>query len=1074
MSLVDPSLIGAGEGGRGERKLDSYKRLADVYSHVLSDHDVDSLLERIADTLAELVPYDTFTIYSADESQRLLTPVLARDEWSEQIMNSKTKFGLGLTGWAAHHREPVLANNAHLDDRVVVVPGTPLDPESMIVVPLVARDKVKGCLNLYRIGPDVSFTQEEFELAQRFADAAALALDNAQIRESLEQQALTDGLTGLYNHRYFHERLRSELTRASRSRDSVALIMFDIDDFKQINNVHGHSTGDQVLVALADLLRDSVRGSDLACRIGGEEFAVILPSCDAGDALGLASRLATRVRAFDFDPVSELTLSVGIAQGPEHAMNPRELVACADAALLTAKTRGKNRIVLYDDETTDRPDTAAPVRQDVRSIAHLKMLQSLASKLNRLNDVRQIGLTIANELRTLIDYHSCRVYISEDDLLVPIAFRGEFAAYEGETPEVLTTRIGEGITGHAAATGQSLLIPNALECEYAITVPGTEEIEESIIAVPLSYGSRVIGVVLISKLGLDQFDDDDVRLLEVLGSHASVALENARLYEAQRREAENAKALLKFSDMMSKAASFHSIGNDTVRMAAQLIESDQASLWLRDDRSGDYVCAAHIGYVGDAPSEPIIRYQVSAGHGDQLIEGRNAPFTMSPEAQRAYFQPPAGVELRTNAIAPLHEGHGVKGWITIRHPGGEEFFTDEKLRLMAGLSYQASVAMQKAALYKEQKESADLSNALLEFSRELAIAEGLDDVLSKVVELSARILGSPQTSVWLQELETGDVVPEAQWGYVDPERTRMAGLRLSPDLAAKFLDRTEPFVLRPEDVAHIPGASDIAQNTLFAIAPLNLDGRLGCVVSVAPALGEYEFSERKMRLLAGIAHQAKLAITNAVSFESLERTFFETVEALANALEAKDEYTSNHARSITDMALDVGTELSIEGTDLKRLELGALFHDIGKIGIPSKILAKPGPLDDEEWKVIRTHPELGERILEPIDRLADVRPIVRHCHEHFDGSGYPDAIAGDEIPIESRIILVVDAFDAMTTDRPYRKALPVEEACRRLNESSGKQFDPEIVAAFLRTLGQADSLHNTAADRDQVPAGRIS
>jgi len=1073
VSLVDPSLIGAGEEPRDDVKLDSYRRLADVYSHVLSDQDVDSLLERIADNLAELVPYDTFTIYTADESQRLLTPVLARDEWAEQILNSKTKFGIGLTGWAAEHRKPVLANEAHLDDRVVVVPGTPLDPESMIVVPLLARDKVKGCLNLYRIGEDVSFSKEEFELAQRFGDAAALALDNAQIRHVLEQQALTDGLTNLYNHRYFHERLRSELTRASRSRDSVALIMFDIDDFKKINDVHGHSTGDQVLVALADILRDSVRGSDLACRIGGEEFAVILPSCDAGDALGLASRLATRVRAFDFDPVGGVTLSVGIAQGPEHAMNPRELVACADAAMITAKTRGKNRIVLYDDESTERPESGL-VRQDVRSIAHLKMLQSLASKLNRLNDVKQIGLTIAEELRTLIDYHSCRVYVSEDDLLVPIAFRGEFAAYEGETPEVLTTKIGEGITGHAAATGHSLLIPNALECDYAITVPGTEEIEESIIAVPLSYGSRVIGVVLISKLGLDQFDDDDVRLLEVLGSHASVALENARLYEAQRREAENAKALLRFSDLMSKAASFHSIGNETVRMAAQLIESEQASLWLQDERSGEYVCAAHVGYVGDPPSEPIIRYRVTKEHGDRLVTGRNAPFTLSSESQRSYFQPPPGVQLRTNAIAPLHEGHGVKGWITIRHEGDEEFFTDEKLRLLAGLSYQSSVAMQKASLYKEQKESAELSNSLLEFSRELAIAEGLDDVLGKVVELSARILGSPQTSVWLQELETGDIVPEAQWGYVDPERTRMAGLRLGHELASKFLDATEPFVLGPEDVAHIPGASDIAQNTRFAIAPLKLDGRLGCVVTVAPALGDYEFSERKMRLLAGIAHQAKLAITNAVSFESLERTFFETVEALANALEAKDEYTSNHARSITDMALDVGNELGIEGADLKRLELGALFHDIGKIGIPSKILAKPGPLDDDEWKVIRTHPELGERILEPIDRLADVRPIVRHCHEHFDGSGYPDAISGDEIPIESRIILVVDAFDAMTTDRPYRKALPVEEACRRLNESSGKQFDPEIVEAFMRTLAQEDSLHHTAADRHQVPAGRIS
>jgi HD-GYP domain-containing protein (c-di-GMP phosphodiesterase class II) len=485
------------------------------------------------------------------------------------------------------------------------------------------------------------------------------------------------------------------------------------------------------------------------------------------------------------------------------------------------------------------------------------------------------------------------------------------------------------------------------------------------------------------------------------------------------------------------------------------MDCSQASLWLQDERTGAFVCSAHVGYANVPGSEPIIRYRVPKDRGLKLLASRTEPFTLSADEQRRYFTPPEGAELRTNAIAPLHGGHGVSGWITVRFNGPDGYFTDEKLRLLAGLSYQASVAMHKATLYREQKESAELSNALLDFSRHLAVAQGLDDVLARVVQLSARILGSPLTSVWLQELETGDVVPEAQWGYVDPDRSRLAGLRIDRDIAQQFLGRTEPFVLKPQDLSHIPGASAISNNTLFAIAPLQLDGRIGCIAAVAPALGDYEFSERKMRLLGGIAHQSKLAIASAVSFESLERTFFETVEALANALEAKDQYTSNHARSITDMALDVGAALGMEGGDLKRLELGALFHDIGKIGIPSRILAKPGPLDDEEWRVIRTHPELGARILEPIDRLADVRPIVRHCHEHYDGSGYPDAIKADEIPIESRIILVVDAFDAMTTDRPYRKALPVAEACRRLVEAAGRQFDPKIVETFLGTLGRS-------------------
>jgi len=149
------------------------------------------------------------------------------------------------------------------------------------------------------------------------------------------------------------------------------------------------------------------------------------------------------------------------------------------------------------------------------------------------------------------------------------------------------------------------------------------------------------------------------------------------------------------------------------------------------------------------------------------------------------------------------------------------------------------------------------------------------------------------------------------------------------------------------------------------------------------------------------------------------------------------------------MALRVGEALGFEGHQLKALELGALFHDIGKIGIPTSILLKPGPLSPEERKIIEMHPELGERILEPISRLAEVRTIVRSCHERWDGAGYPDGKEGKDIPLEARIILVCDAFHAMTTDRPYRKRLGVDEACRRLRSGSGTQFDPSVVDVFM-------------------------
>ncbi|MGH2734577.1 MAG: diguanylate cyclase [Actinomycetota bacterium] len=884
-------------------RLESYKRLADVFHHVLSEQSLDALLDRIADTLKDLLDYDTLIVYEADEPNRLLIPVLARDQYAQEIMQSESSFGGGITGWAVEHREPVLANQAHLDPRVEVIPGTPLDPESFLAIPLIARGSLKGALAVYRQGEDVSFEQEEFELAIRFGEAAALALDNAHRRAELELQAQTDSLTSLYNHRHFHERLRSELSRASRTRDSLGLLIIDIDDFKRVNDVYGHVVGDAVLVSIADLLRGTVRGSDVVCRLGGEEFAVILPSCDAGDALGLATRLQEKLSATDFDTAGRITVSIGVAQGPDHAANPRELVACGEAAMMTAKARGKNRIVLFEEDDIERPNSSSSGR-DVRSIAHLKMLQSLAGKLNRLNDVRQIGQAIANELRTLIDYHSCRVHIVEGRDLIPIAFKGNAHDDPGQNLAAWTVRVGEGITGHVVKTGRSLLVPNALECEWALQVPGTFEIEESVVAVPLTLGTRVIGVVVISKLGRDQFDDDDVRLLEVLGGHASVALENARLYEHQRLDAENARALLKFADVASDAPSVYAIANESVRTAVRLLEATQSSLWLQDERSGEIVCTAHHGYIGDPTAEMIVRHRLTEAEGLAVLEGHNQPFVAMPEEMVKLIRPAPDSVPRPNAIAPLH---GLVGFIIVRSPAPHEAnFTDAQLRLLANLSYQASTAMQKTLAYRDQKESAEIANALLDFSRELARSEDIDEVLARTVELSARALGSPRASVWIEEIEGGDLVAKAQFGFPVSMVEQVDMLRFPAAALRGLLGVDEPFVIRPAEIEQVVGDPDVPfQDEPAAVAPFRLEGgRLGALVMGAPALGDYEFSDRKMKLLSGLAHQARLAIGNAASFNrQIERACRrlreggagfdpETVESLVRVLKADPDSTS--------------------------------------------------------------------------------------------------------------------------------------------------------------------------------------
>ena len=863
----------AGERQGESALVESYRKLADVFHEILAEQSLDALLLRIGDTIAELIPLDSLTIYEADEARARLVPVHVRDVWAEEILSTEIGFDEGITGWAARNREAALVNQAHLDPRVRFVPGTPLDPEALISVPLIARSVIKGVLNIYRVGENRAFSELEFEIAKRFGDAAALALDNAETRARLEHQARTDSLTGLFNHSVFHERLQLALEGASHTRAPVAVLMFDIDDFKRVNDVHGLGVGDELLRSLADMLRSSLRPDDIACRLGGEEFAIIMHGCDAAGANGVGERILRRLAEMDFPAVGRLTVSVGLAFGPEHASNPRELAACAEAAMMTAKAQGKNRIVLYIEEETERPDSPDRTR-DVRSLAHMKMLQSLTGKLDRLNDVREIGAAMAGELRSLIDFHNCRVFVADGQDLVPVAFHGELTSKTNAVPlELLRTRFGKGITGRCAALGESLLIGDARNCEFANHIAGTPVIEESLLAVPLRHHQRVVGVIVVSKLGLDQFDEDDVRLLEVLAGHAAVAVENARLYEAARREAESA-------------------------------------------------------------------------------------------------------------------------------------------------------------------------TSLLEFSRELAARSGRDEILQSVADLSASIIGSGRTAVWLEK--GGRLVPHAFHGFGEEERDLVAALEID---VGRLVSRAEPYLSPPSDYERfidppLPGAT-------YAVAPFELEGRVGCITAaVSPA----DFGERELRLLGGLADQAKLALANASSYEGLERTFVSTVEALANALEANDEYTSTHARWITDLALRVGLELGLDQAALHRLELGALLHDIGKIGIPTNVLLKPGRLNATERALMQKHPELGERIIAPIDRLQGVRPVVRHCHERWDGHGYPDGLAGEAIPLESRIVFVCDAYHAMTTDRPYRKRLTHREAVRRLVEAAGSQFDPQVVEVAVDVL----------------------
>jgi putative nucleotidyltransferase with HDIG domain len=197
-----------------------------------------------------------------------------------------------------------------------------------------------------------------------------------------------------------------------------------------------------------------------------------------------------------------------------------------------------------------------------------------------------------------------------------------------------------------------------------------------------------------------------------------------------------------------------------------------------------------------------------------------------------------------------------------------------------------------------------------------------------------------------------------------------------------------------------------------------------------------------------------VALSNARLIKELNELNWGTLEALARAIDAKSHWTAGHSDRVTKLALKIGQGLGLPQEELDVLHRAGLLHDIGKLGIPGNILDKPGKLTQEEEQLMREHVRLGVRILEPIAAYAEIMPVVLHHHESFSGGGYPDGLAGEAISMGARIFAVADSFDALTSDRPYRRALDREYAIEAIKQGSGSRYDPDIVQAFLEVMAQ--------------------
>ena len=307
--------------------------------------------------------------------------------------------------------------------------------------------------------------------------------------------------------------------------------------------------------------------------------------------------------------------------------------------------------------------------------------------------------------------------------------------------------------------------------------------------------------------------------------------------------------------------------------------------------------------------------------------------------------------------------------------------------------------------------------------------------------------------------ETGSFRIEEAYG-ASPDYVDKFEHIYSKELSELFLKNINPVLISPgaqlpPELERAVKSDDIA---LSICVPLTTRGKITGLISVCRNSKNRPFTSSEIELVSVLSGQAAAAIENAHLYEKLEQSYLSMMVALSCVVEARDLYTDKHMKDIAEYSVDIANKMGLAEDEVENIRKAALLHDLGKISIPDNILMKPGKLTDEEVEIIKKHPENGAKIIEPVEPLRNAKDIIRHHQECYDGSGYPDGLKGEAIPLGARIIAVADSFGAMTTDRPYRKALTVEEAVKEIKRCSGTQFDPDIVKQFLALLKEKGTI----------------
>ena len=355
--------------------------------------------------------------------------------------------------------------------------------------------------------------------------------------------------------------------------------------------------------------------------------------------------------------------------------------------------------------------------------------------------------------------------------------------------------------------------------------------------------------------------------------------------------------------------------------------------------------------------------------------------------------------------------------------------------------------LEKKILYENELDS------LLKFDQEISTLFKMEDIARCVVVNIVNILNIEKCAILLLDEETKELRVQYSVGIAE-DLANDTKIKKGESISGRVMESGEHLLINnieKDSWFKTHNKEAYYQGSLLSM-PLSIKGKVAGVINVNNKKTGDSFGEDDVRILKSMSIQTSIAIQNANSYNEIQEGYLSTILALAEALDARDPYTYRHSANVTKYSVAIAKEMKLSDLEVENIRRGGLLHDLGKIGIKDEILNKPAKLTDEEFTQIKTHPAKGEEILKSLPFLKDVVRLIRHHHERPNGTGYPDNLPGYKIEIGAKILAVADAFDTMTSDRPYRKSIGLKKAVEELKRCSGSQFEPSIIEAFLKIL----------------------